>query len=92
MFPKVFGCLEHTNNCYIFSIRGQNDRNKTKLTYTRGFRWIAGSTSNDSIRPSGHSGFGPPGPNPLADMDPRRRFGPTPPPNFPFKHHLYRIW
>ena len=26
------------------------DQNETKSTCTRGFRWIAGSTSNDSIR------------------------------------------
>ena len=38
MFPKVFGCLEHTNNCFFFPYRGQNDRNETKLTCTRGFR------------------------------------------------------
>ena len=35
---------------YFFSYRDQNDRNETKLTCNRGFRWIADSTSNDSIR------------------------------------------
>ena len=59
-FLKVFGCLEHTNNCFIFfRYRGQNDRNETKLTFNRGFRWIARSISNDSIR---RPGF-------LADLD-----------------------
>ena len=53
MFLKVFGCLKHTNNCYFFPYRGQNDRNETKLTCNRGFRWIAGSTSNNSIRRPG---------------------------------------
>ena len=56
MFPKVFRCLEHSNNCFIFSISGPNDRTKTNLTCTRGFRWIAGSTSNDSIRRLGIPG------------------------------------
>ena len=76
MFHKVFGFLEHTNNCYIFSISFQNDRNETKLTCDRGFRWIAGSTSIDSIRRPGVLAdldpldLDPPGPNPLADMDP----------------------
>ena len=54
MFLKVLGCLEHTNN--FFPYRGQNDRNETKLTCNRGFRWIADSTSNDSIRRSGIPG------------------------------------
>ena len=53
MFPKVFGCLEHTSNCFNFSCRGQNDQNETKITCIRGFRWIAGSTSYDSIRRPG---------------------------------------
>ena len=54
MFLKVFGCLEHYNNRYFFfPYYGQNDRNETKLTGNRGFRWIAGSTSNDSIRRPG---------------------------------------
>ena len=35
---------------YFFPYRDQNDRNETKLTCNRGFRWIAGSTSNNSIR------------------------------------------
>ena len=60
MFHKVFGFLEHTNNCYIFSISFQNDRNETKLTCNQGFRWIAGSTSIDLIRRPGV----------LADLDP----------------------
>ena len=28
---------------YFFPYRDQNDRNETKLTCNRGFRWIAGS-------------------------------------------------
>ena len=44
----------------FFPYRGQNERNEIKLTCTWGFRWIAGSTSNDSIRrPRCPSGFGP---------------------------------
>ena len=88
----MFGYLEHTNNCYIFSISGQNDWNETKLTCNRGFRRIAGSTSNDSIRRSGVTAdLDPTGPNPLADMDPPSQIW-TPLPNFPFKHPLYHIW
>ena len=36
MFLKVFGCLEHTNNCYIFSISWSKwpERNKINL-YSR---------------------------------------------------------
>ena len=41
---------------YFFPYRGQNDRNETKLTCTRGFRWIAGSASNDLIRRPGIPG------------------------------------
>ena len=37
----------------FFPYRGQNDWNEIKLTCTWGFRWIAGSTSNDSIRRPG---------------------------------------
>ena len=37
------------------------------------------------------SGYGPPGPNPLADMDPLRRFEP-PLPKVPFKYRLYHTW
>ena len=45
----------------FFPYRGQNDRNKTKLTCTRGFRWIAGSTSNNSIcRPGVAADLDPP--------------------------------
>ena len=33
----------------------------------------------------------PPGPNPLADMDPPSQIW-TPLPDFPFKHPLYHIW
>ena len=40
----------------MFPYRGPNDRTKTNLTCTRGFRWIAGSTSNDSIRRLGIPG------------------------------------
>ena len=36
-------------------------------------------------------GFGPPGPNPLADMNPPSQIW-TPLPNIPFKHPLYHIW
>ena len=83
MFLKVFGCLEHTNNCNIFfPYRGQNGRNETKLTCNRGFRWIGGSTSNNSIRRPGVT----------ADMDPPPSQIWTPLPNFPFKHRLYHIW
>ena len=60
MFLKVFGYLEHTNNFIFFPYRGRNDRNEIKLTCKRGFRWIAGSTSNDSLRRPGV----------LADLDP----------------------
>ena len=72
MFLKVFGCLEHYNNCDIFfPYYGQNDRNETKLTGNRGFRWIAGSTSNNSTRrPGVPADLDPPGPNLLAGMDP----------------------
>ena len=67
MFLKVFGYLEHTNNYYIFfPYRGQNDRNETKLTCNRGFRWITGSNSNDSICRPGVT----------ADMDPPSQIGP----------------
>ena len=36
IFPKVLGCLEHTNNCYIFSISWSKwpERNKINL-YSR---------------------------------------------------------
>ena len=44
----------------FFPYRGQNDRNEIKLTCNRGFRWMAGSTPNDSIRRPGV----------LADLDP----------------------
>ena len=40
---------------YFFPYRGQTDRNETKLTCNRGFRWIADSTSNNSIRRPGVS-------------------------------------
>ena len=57
MFPKMFRCLAHSNNCSIFfPYRGPNDQTKTNLTCTRRFRWIAGSTSNDSIRRLGIPG------------------------------------
>ena len=48
---------------YFFPYCGQNDRNETKLTGNRGFRWIAGSTSNNSIRrPSVPADLDPPPP------------------------------
>ena len=63
---------------YFFPYRGQNDRNETKLTCNRGFRWITGSNSNDSICRPGVT----------ADMDPPSQIW-TPLPNLPFKHCLY---
>ena len=51
---------------YFFPYRGQNDRNETKLTCNRGFRWIAGSTSNNSIRRPGVTADMDP---PFADLD-----------------------
>ena len=63
---------------YFFPYRGQNDRNETKLTCNRGFRWLTGSTSNDAICRPGVT----------ADMDPPSQIW-TPLPNVPFKHCLY---
>ena len=34
----------------FFPYRGQNHWNETKLTCNQGFRWIADSTPNDSLR------------------------------------------
>ena len=57
-----FRCLPRGSDAYTIPIsifvlpfQGQNDRNNIKLTCTRGFRWIAGSTSNDSIRRPGRN-------------------------------------
>ena len=59
IFPvssQGFRCLDHTDIFFFFlPFQGQNDRNNIKLTCTRGFRWIAGSTSNDSIRRPGRN-------------------------------------
>ena len=41
---------------YFFTYRGPYDQTKTNLTCTRRFRWIADSTSNDSIRRLGIPG------------------------------------
>ena len=47
------------------------DQNETNLTFNRGFRWIAGSTSNDSIlRPVVTADLELPDSNLPADMDP----------------------
>ena len=40
----------------FFPYQDQYDRTKTNLTCTRGFGWIAGSTSNESIRRLGIPG------------------------------------
>ena len=60
---QVFRYLEHTNICFVFPPRGSNDLNRIKLTFTRRFSRIAGSTSNELDPPPGcHSGVGPPPP------------------------------
>ena len=65
------------------------DQNETNLTFNRGFRWIAGSTSNDSIlRPVVTADLELPDSNLPADMDPPSQIWTPPPPPPP----LYHIW
>ena len=48
MFPKVFGCLEHTSNCFIFSISRPKwpERNKINL-----YSWISSRCSGEKAVP-----------------------------------------
>ena len=65
VYSQVFRYLEHTNICFVFPPWGLNYLNRIKLTFTRGFSRIAGSTSNELDTSSRcHTGFGTPPPPP----------------------------